>query len=929
MSELPGLALARPLGLLGLLALVPAVWVWLRLPPPLAPARARVSLALRLALLVLLTLALAGLQLRGLPSDQALVLVVDRSASVTAATDQERAAATGLAALRPPRDSLGVVSFGRDTQVELPVGEVNFRDFETRPNANYTDAEAALRLASSMLPPDRRRHVVLVSDGRQNLGDMTAQARLLKSQGVRLDVLPVAIPAGPEVRVEGVDVPATVIPGARVTARVQLVSNTPTSGILRVTLDRQPVASQSVTIAAGSSEVAVLLPAAAPGFHDVHAELDPVLDTFAENNFGEALFQVLGPQRVLVVEGQPGGGRNVAAALEAAGIHADVVGAESVPHTAAELVGYQAVALVNVPADALGQERMAALSAAVRDLGLGLAAFAGPDSFGPGGYQGTPLEAALPVEMQISDRSSKPPVAVVLVLESMEDQGADAVMRGAAAAVVGKLAPHDLVGVTDSNSGLVVPLQEVGDGKKVTAAIHAISGFGDAVSYAPFIKVAADALSARAVATRHIVVVGDGDTNGNYSAQVAELAARGITVSAIGINVHNQASMMQEMAAIARDGKGRFYQSNDASQVPQLLLDETQKGLKPWIVEERFRPSLDAPSGALAGLDLATLPALDGYVAATAKAAAEVVMRSPHHDPVLAQWQYGLGHALAWTSDLNGRWSADLLKWPQGGRLIANMVQAVLPLTADPDLSVHTTISGDRGHVIAELRSAPPGAVAVASVLAPDLNGSQLGLASTAPGRYEGDFPADQVGSYLLDVRVQAPGQPVHRATAGLALAYSPEFAFLGVDSAALREVAGAGGGTVLKNLDGAWRLPLPAVSLYSELTFLLLALAAIMIPVDVAVRRLVLTSADAALFREAARRGHGLPVATEHTVDRLQERLRRRGLRERRPATGTSDPVPGVLPEVMESPPGSPAAAPTEDLAARLLARRKEKGGS
>ena len=56
------------------------------------------------------------------------------------------------------------------------------------PNANYTNLEAGLRLAASVEPTDARHHVVLLSDGRQNLGDILSGARLLHSQGIRVDV---------------------------------------------------------------------------------------------------------------------------------------------------------------------------------------------------------------------------------------------------------------------------------------------------------------------------------------------------------------------------------------------------------------------------------------------------------------------------------------------------------------------------------------------------------------------------------------------------------------------------------------------------------------------------------------------------------------------------------------------------------------------
>jgi len=127
---------------------------------------------------------------------------------------------------------------------------------------------------------------------------------------------------------------------------------------------------------------------------------------------------------------------------------------------------------------------------------VGLSVFGGTDTLGPGGFSGTPLETALPVDMQVRNPQQKPPVAVVLVLESVESSAGDAVVRGAAKALVEKLSARDYVGVTDSITGLAVPLQQVGTRTKVENAILNIPNFGDPQSYDPYIADAEHALLA-------------------------------------------------------------------------------------------------------------------------------------------------------------------------------------------------------------------------------------------------------------------------------------------------------------------------------------------------------------------------------------------------------------------------------------------------
>src|SRR5919201_1568976 len=175
--------------------LIIAIWRWS--PPPLSRPRARFSLGLRITLLLLLTFARAGLPLEAVPSNQALMVSADLSASTQGALDSEAEAARAILRARHADDPAGVLGFALQPQVEVPIGaDSQFAEFQSRPNRDYTDIAAALRLSGSLLPLTARRHVVLVSDGRGNLGDAVAEARLLRAQGIRVDTLPVAVPAG-------------------------------------------------------------------------------------------------------------------------------------------------------------------------------------------------------------------------------------------------------------------------------------------------------------------------------------------------------------------------------------------------------------------------------------------------------------------------------------------------------------------------------------------------------------------------------------------------------------------------------------------------------------------------------------------------------------------------------------------------------------
>ena len=118
--------------------------------------------------------------------------------------------------------------------------------------------------------------------------------------------------------------------------------------------------------------------------------------------------------------------------MTATGLAVDQIAPADLPSSLEELNNYASVVLVNVNAKHLSPRKMAALHSYVRDLGGGLVAVGGPESYGMGGYFRTPLEDALPVEMQIKDQDRFPSVSIVIV---MDRSGSMGVNEGSAAKI--------------------------------------------------------------------------------------------------------------------------------------------------------------------------------------------------------------------------------------------------------------------------------------------------------------------------------------------------------------------------------------------------------------------------------------------------------------------------------------------------------------
>jgi uncharacterized membrane protein len=914
------LLLLIPIGVLVFLA-------WRRMSLPFPKAQRLMILACRLALFTLVICALAGMAWSQPVSRQAVVFVGDISASTVSQRGFIEQWINGALQHKRSEDQVGIVAVGRNALVEQSVKtQIDFSHFESTPDTNYTDLAAGLRLAAAILPTDSQRRIVLLTDGQQNLGDALQEAQLLQQEGIRLDIVPLPTSHGPEARINGLDAPTELHTNERFLLHVRLFSTVAQTATLRLYLDSSLLLQQKVRLLVGEQEVSFSILAPPPGFHTIRVTLDAPLDTIGANNVAATFINVQGPPRVLVIEGRPGEGHNIVAALQATKIDVTVGTPNDVPTTLDGLAAYSSVVLVDVPAVSLGITRMQILQAFVRDLGRGLVVSGGQNSYGLGGYADTPLEETLPVKMDIPQHKDTPTIAVVLIIESLESDLDVNISKEASKGVINLLTPRDQVAVSAAYGSFVVPMQYVTDRAAINRTIDAMNP-NDPESYLPDLINAETTLLHTNAKIKHVILLGDGDAFDNYQAQVLKMASENITVSTVATNSANYQEL-GTMVNIATWGKGRFYQADNPNTIPQILLQETRQATRRAIINESFFPAVVGAHPILTGLG--PLPPLNGYVATTPKPAGQLVLISHKDDPVLAVWQYGLGRVVAWTSDASGLWTTNWLSWAKAARFWANLVTWTLP-TSDSELNINAKVVAGTGHLTVDLppgTSTPPGSQqqVQATIVTPDLAQETVTLQPTAPERWEGNFPATQVGAYL--VRVTWQGQAcrgaIHCAqvvsTTGLVVPYSPEYLSMGTDTRFLKLLAQAGGGTILGPNDqaAAFASNLQAVSAAVPIVFWLLALAALLLPVDIALRRLssleflgvglkwLTTRFQAGRVQLATQGGQVTNTALDSTLGTLRTRRHERRIRavdfkpgasgseeqSTKPATGQTKPA-------------------------------------
>lgn len=977
------MSFSTPLALF-LLLLIPAV-IWLGYPQQRFRRRRDIaSVAIRAAMIALLVLALAGAQVTQSTNRLAVVFLVDASDSVDPITREGavslvRDAINGMGS----DDLAGVVLFGQRPQVERPITDSRvLGPVRSQPDGGNTDLAAAVRLALAMFPSDAARRIVVMSDGQPTLGDSEAAAQLAAAAGVEISYVPLREQDSPDVRVTRFEAPSAVPEGQQFDLSLTVIADQDTPARIDVFASGEIILSEQTDLRQGTNNRTLTLTAQSSGFRDFTVVVEPDGgDGYYQNNRLATFSQVIGPARVLVV-GEDSETSYLAAALREAGLTVDEQDAGQLPVTAAGLVPYESVILANVAGDRLSERQMQTLQAYVRDLGGGLVVVGGPNAYGPGGYFETPLEETLPVSMKLTDQERQPRLSIAYVIDrsgSMASIGPDGqpLIELAKAAINRSIdflqeADRAAVATFDSTAYWVAEFQNVANREELRRLIGTLRPSGGTDIGAGLRLVAGEIVN-QPTEAKHIILLSDGISNqAGLIDLVTDLRSAGVTLTSIALGSANEL-----MRDLSEAGGGSFRVVIDATTIPSVFAQETVLATRSYIFEDPFTPSLTARSPIMQSIT--ALPALQGYVGTTSKDAAQVVLRGPepYRDPVLAAWQYGLGRSVAFTSDATARWGTEWVTWDDYTRFWNQAVRWTMTEGGSEALETRVVMEETQARVVVDARDDSGaflnGLELGVSVVEPGLASQQLVLRQVAPGRYEATFDPSGEGAYLLAVN-GAAGETAINQTSGWVMSYSREYLASRGQSVLPRMAVITGGTAYTDGLAPAFEHTIAARSGSLPIFPLLLLLALILLPFDVAIRRLLVQRSDlerlatalrlraqpateaasgrmAALMdaRERARTAIEADEITTaaNTASALRSRLKAsetksvtpppptpstttaQGRISERPSTPPPPSVekagPAPTPKPAESTPAAPSQADDGDnIGARLLKRRK-----
>ena len=615
-----------------------------------------------------------------------------------------------------------------------------------------TNLETAVTQALRSFDPRYLKRLVLITDGNENAGDMMRTLGRAQEAGVRVFTLPAAVRGEGDSWIETIDLPQGIREEEPIAATVQVFSRVATTATVQLLRDDVVLDTREVDVEAGLNPVEFEIRLQGEGPVTVSGRLQTANDPFPQNDKHLQSIWVGARPRVLYLEGRPASAHYLHDALTAEGMDVVLGQARSLPRTPEELKEYDLVLLSDVPSTSLDPAQMLSILAYVRDAGGGLIFAAGESSYGEGGYADTDVEEALPIWFRINEKRKD--LALVIVLDKSFSMVGPKIelSKEAAKAALDVLDPTHRFGLVtfDHSPYWTVPLQLATNKSRINEYISSIIASAHTNIY-PALEKAYERLSETDAEVRHIILLSDGKTYpDDYETLVNRMAEEEITVSSVAVGEEADRELLGN---IAEWGNGRSYFIRDAQRVPQIFIEETQIASQQTLVEETVDTKVSSSVEAFTGVDLASAPALRGYVSTQPKETAEVLLQSESEAPILARWHYGLGKAAVFTSDVKNRWAADWLEWDGYGKFWSQLVRETMRRD-----------SGDEVDFVVE-RVGNEAVVTVSAVTEEGVfrTGLEPHLEVVDPSGQGRALPFDQIGPGMYEARhalTTSPDQP-------------------------------------------------------------------------------------------------------------------------------------------------------------------------
>jgi Mg-chelatase subunit ChlD len=650
----------------------------------------RTLLVLRILFWTMIILAMADTALRLSQKNGTVVVIADRSLSMPAnSCKQEEEAVRIIKQSQTFNDRLAVISFAEKATIEKLPGNKQFDGLKSFFTGDRSSLTQALQTAESLIPDGSSGRILLLSDGRWTGSSPDIVFAKLAGRGIPVDYRILRRSAFNDLAVSKVEAPHSVAPKEYFPVRAVLQAPKVGTVLYQVVRNNKIIFKGRRKVKPGvnrlffrdKSNLSQVLR------YNISVKYEKSTETVLENNNANFLVKVTGEQPILLVTLSLKS--TLAKVLRNAGIKLIVKRPAQCSFGLAELGGYSAIILENIPAQKLGKIAMDNIAEWVKNTGSGLMITGGRNSYGLGGYYHSPLDKIMPVSMELKKEHRKFSLAIVVILDRSGSMSMPAsagktkmdLANLATAEVFNMLNDRDELGViaVDSSPHTIIPINEKANLGGAYDKIMRIASQGGGIFVYTGMVAGLKMLVKAKAGTKHIVLfadAADAEEPGRYKELLAKCLKSGITVSvmALGRESDSDAKFLED---VAKRGNGQIYFTENASELPRLFAQDTFVIARNSFVEENTQVKLTAGMHMLSSDNFGGKFSFGGFNLCFLKPGAEVgaITKDENSAPVVAFHQVGTGRVLCYTGETDGVYTGAFANWSHAGNFLGSLAR--------------------------------------------------------------------------------------------------------------------------------------------------------------------------------------------------------------------------------------------------------------
>ena len=740
------------------------------------------SLVIHTVIVVLVSLAAAGLVHTTVKTRTKVYVVADVSYSSNRNLDEIDAYIKQIEENLPQNSQMGIICFGKDTQLLTPAGTEIKSVKEAEVNDKGTDIAKAINEAVDLFGVDEIKRIVLITDGFNTVSNGNIASAIARAQNDNIKIDTIYLnnnlrEGEKEVQISDVEYTKSTYLNHESKLNVLVESNSSAYLILDLYVksegdsEYKKITYKGIQADVGMNVLSFDLPTDQSGVFDYKVSVSSSADTSDHNNDYHFTQTVAGQRNVLLITGNSNDEAEIKKLYSGtAFVKSCVINSKnnSIPYTVEELVKYDEIILSNVDIRKIANiyAFVDSVDIVVSEYGKSLITLGNlyMQNYDPENSEDdvlARLEEILPVSFGNANKESKLYTIVLDISTSMYSAERFTTAKRASQKLLSILDDDDYVAfiAMSGNSQIIQLASRLGDVRgelyETIDAFVPLQGtyMGSALS------TAYDYISGLPFAEKQVMLISDGlesSYDSNDSMEIAKkMYSDDIVLSTVNVMSSEGAAHLEKLAT-AGDGKYYFLKNTDG--VSELVFKTILGDVTDSVVEKQTKVNIKSFSGGI--LDgIMTLPDVYGYLNSKAKFDATTVLTVDYQKnstttkevPLYAYRGHGNGKVVSFTSSLSENWLSgwdDTLK----GQFFGNMLVVNTP-SEYVNYPFNISVEHENDKSVIEIIPSAINPKATASITLITPKGMVIDAEMTfSLNRYYVQLPTAEMGKYHIQI---------------------------------------------------------------------------------------------------------------------------------------------------------------------------------